>query len=286
VSDTWTIQRILDWTQQFFRDKELDSPRLDAEVMLAAALGVNRVYLYTHYDKPLSSDERETYRGWVKRRVAREPVAQILGRKEFFSREFTISGEVMAPRPETEHLVDAVLEWVRAHEIRSPRILDVGTGSGAIAVTLAAELPEATVVATDVSEAALVVATRNLERYQLGGRVELVHGDLFAPVEGTFDVIASNPPYIDSGTRAQLAPEVRDWEPEVALFADDAGLAVIRRLCAGAPAHLAQPGLLAFELGFDQGEAARELLASSGSWTQVELRQDLQGLDRLICARL
>lgn len=284
MTEIWTIQRILDWTQQFFRERELDSPRLDAEVLLAAALGTTRVYLYTHYDKPLSEAERTTYREWVKRRAAREPVAQILGKKEFFSRELEVNRDVMSPRPETEHLVDAVLDWARAHELSAPRILDVGTGSGAIAITLAAEVPEATVVATDVSEAALAVAARNVERYGLGDRVALVCGDLYAGVEGPFDVIASNPPYIDRATTEQLAPEVRDWEPEVALFADDRGLAVIHRLCAGAPALLESPGLLAFELGFDQGAAVRDLLSASDVWSTVELRQDLQGLDRIACA--
>lgn len=286
MSEPWTIQRILDWTQQFFRDKEIDSPRLDAEVLLAAALEVNRVYLYTHYDQPLLPEEREAYRGWVKRRAAREPVAQILGQKEFFSRDFEVTRDVMAPRPETEHLVDTVLDWVRSHGLTEPRILDLGTGSGAIAVTLAAELPESKVLATDVSEAALAVATRNVERHGLGDRVELVRADLFLTIEGPFDVIVSNPPYIDPATSGQLTPEVCDWEPGVALFAEESGLAVIRRLCAEAPERLTRPGLLAFELGFDQGTTVNDMLVSAGTWSTVELRQDLQSLDRIMCATL
>jgi release factor glutamine methyltransferase len=285
VSDTWTIERILNWTHHYFRDQQIDTARLDAEVLLAAALETDRVYLYTHYDKPLSLPERDRFREWVRRRAAREPVAQILGRKEFFSRELEVTGDVMAPRPETEHLVDAVLDWVRERELAEPRILDLGTGSGAIAVTLAAELAGTRVVATDLSAAALAVAARNVERYRLSGRVELAEGDLFAPVCQPFDVIVCNPPYIDPDTRAQLAPEVRDWEPALALFADEHGLAVIRRLCQEAPEWLARPGLLAFEIGFDQGMAVRELLETS-PWTAVEVHRDLQGHDRIVCAQV
>ncbi len=280
----WTIQRILTWTHGFFADKGIDSPRLDAELLLSDVLGCERIYLYTHFDRPLDEDERATYRALVKRRAAREPVSQLLGRREFFSREFIVTPDVLTPRPETEHLVEAVVAWVNDTELSAPRILDLGTGSGNIAVTLACELPEAEVIASDLSEAALAVARRNADEHSVGDRIELVCGDLFEPVSGDFDVIVSNPPYVDTPSRDDLMPEVRDYEPELALFAGETGLDVIERICAELPTRLRQPGVLVCELDPDQYEQVAATLDGQGIWTELTELLDLQQLRRAVRA--
>lgn len=287
--DVWTIARILKTTQDYFAAKGIDSPRLDAEVLLAHVLKVGRVHLYTHHDRPLDTAERDAYRELVRRRAAREPVAYILAEREFYGRAFTVTRDVLVPRPETEHLVDAVLAWARERGLAAPRLADLGTGSGAIAVTLAAELPDAHVVATDLSPAALEVARGNAARLGVGERVELLHGDLLAPLaalsERRFDVIASNPPYVPETDRRDLQPEVRDHEPAMALFAGADGLAVIRRLVAEAGAFLGRPGLLAFEIGAGQAAAVRALCEQHG-WPAVEFAADLQGHPRVALVQL
>ncbi|MEE8409501.1 MAG: peptide chain release factor N(5)-glutamine methyltransferase [Myxococcota bacterium] len=288
ADDVWTIQRILTWTQQHFVAKGIQSARLDAEVLLASVMGVGRVQLYTNYDQPLRQEERAAFRALVQRRAAREPVAHILGRKEFYSRDFAVTRDVLIPRPETEHLVDAVLEWIEKQELTAPRIVDIGTGSGAIAVTLACELPQAAVVATDVSQEALGVARRNAEKHGVADRIEFLHGDLFESLGDEsprrFDVVVSNPPYVDVEARDVLQPEVRDWEPEVALFAGEGGLAVVQRLCAEVHPHLEAPGLFACEIGYDQQALVVALLADAGPWARNEVLPDLQGHPRVALA--
>ncbi|MBI5509471.1 MAG: peptide chain release factor N(5)-glutamine methyltransferase [Deltaproteobacteria bacterium] len=285
ASELWTIQRVLVWTQAHFRDKGIESARLDAELLLASVLGKDRVYLYTHNEQPLSAVERDAYRTLVKRRAQREPVAYILGQREFYGRTFTVSPAVLVPRPETEHLVEEVLGWVRRHGLEAPEILDIGTGSGCIATTLLCELPQARLVATDVSPAALVVARRNAERHDVAARIELLAGDLFAPLTGrVFDVIVSNPPYVDPATESSLPPDVRAFEPHLALFAADAGLAVLSRLCREAPALLATPGLLACEIGAGQKDAVAAMADVAAGFATTSFVPDLQKIPRVLLA--
>lgn len=280
--EAWTIQRLLDWTQSHFAKHGIDSARLDAELLLASALGVDRVYLYTHFDKPLDPEERGPFREYVRRRGAREPVSQILGRREFYGRAFRVTADVLTPRPETEHLVDAVLEWSKGQPVS--RVLDLCTGSGAIAVSIAAEMPETQVVATDISEPALAVARSNVEALGVGAKVDLRLGSLFEPVAGErFAIVVCNPPYVAAGERDALPPEVREHEPDVALFGGPDGLEVIRPLCSQALAHLRPGGLLALEIGWRQGETVQKLLAEAGFQT-IELRPDLQGHPRVVLA--
>ena len=284
--ELWTIQRILAWTQTYFAEKGVASPRLDAEVLLADTLGVNRIYLYTHFDKPLEPGERERFRERIKRRAAREPVAYILGRREFYGRDFRVTPAVLVPRPETEHLVDAVVDWVRAAALQRARILDLGTGSGAIAVTLACELAEARLTAVDTSAAALAVARGNAEAHGVAERVELCEGDLYAPVAGRrFDVVAANPPYVAAAVLDSLEPEVR-CEPRQALDGGEGGLAVLSRLVAAAAEHLERPGLLAIEIGFDQLAAVSDLVAQASCFAPVRHLRDLQGHARVVLAEL
>jgi release factor glutamine methyltransferase len=284
--DVWTIGRVLGWTTQHFAEKGIDSPRLDAELLLAAALQKNRLYLYTHYDQPLNEGERATYRALVQRRSRREPVAYILGEREFYGLPLTVTRDVLVPRPETEHLVDAVREWLDAHPREKPRLCDVGTGSGAIAIALAVQTPAAEVVAIDVSEPALAVARGNATRHGVAERVRFVAGDLLAPVaaEAPFDVIVANLPYVPSPERPQLMPEVRDHEPALALFGGIDGLDVVRRLLTAVPERLAPGGLVGLEIGAGQWPTVRALLESSAAFTQVRSVADLAGHARVALA--
>lgn len=279
MTERWTLDSILRVTTDFFADKGIRSARLDAELLLCRVLGLSRVQLYTHYDRPISESERETYRELVRRRANLEPVAYILGEREFYGRRFAVGAGVLVPRPETEHLIDAVLDELRGAE--RPRILDVGTGSGAIAATLALEL-EAAVVACDVDDLALRTARDNAQ--SLGANVEILKSDLFAAI-GTakFDAILSNPPYIPEGD-ARVETGVRRHEPVLALFSGSDGLNFIRRLVAESPSYLVADGLLAFELGAGQRAAVAELLEHCG-YRSIRFVADLQGHPRVVLAR-
>jgi release factor glutamine methyltransferase len=286
----WTVGHVLQWTQRHFADKGIESARLDAEVLLAATLGVDRVYLYTHYDQPLSQAERDAYRKWVLRRSRREPVAYILGNREFYGRRFAVSPAVLVPRPETEHVVEAALHWARDCGPGAPRILDVGTGSGAIGVTLACELERAWVVATDIDANALAMARLNAQSHGVADRLETICGDLLEPVRQAnmepFDIIVANPPYVDPKQRAELPPEVRDHEPASALFADASGLEIVRRLAAQVPPVLALPSLFACEIGSEQQADAEAAVCDALPSARVATLPDLAGHGRVVTARL
>jgi release factor glutamine methyltransferase len=258
------------------------SARLDAEVLLADALGTDRAGLYRDLGRPLGEADLERFFDGIRRRSRREPIQYIRGFQEFFSRPFAVDRRVFVPRPETEILVEAVLRWLE--ERPSSRVLDVGTGSGAIAITLALELEDTAVVGTDAASGAIEVARGNATR--LGARVEFRCGDLFGPVAGErFDAVVSNPPYVPRGAIATLEPEVRDFEPRTALDGGPDGLEAIRRLVAGAPAVLEPGGLLAFEVGSGQASAAMEIAAAHGFF-RTEVRPDLAGIERVVMAHL
>ncbi|MBI3178009.1 MAG: peptide chain release factor N(5)-glutamine methyltransferase [Deltaproteobacteria bacterium] len=281
----WPVHKVLVWSQRHLDASGVDSARLDAELLLAVVLKTDRAHLITHPERTLSSEERQAYGALIQRRASREPVAYILGKREFYGRPFRVSPDVLIPRPETEHLVDSVLDWAR-REKPNARILDIGTGSGAIAISLACELEAATLVATDVSGPALQVAAANAHGMGVADRVRFVAGDLFAPVDGDrFDVIVSNPPYVDVMQAPSLEPEIREYEPAIALFAQDHGLAIIRRLIAELPAHLNTPSLFACEVGYDQADVVLPLVRA-GAWTRVGTIADLQGHRRVVMAEL
>jgi release factor glutamine methyltransferase len=286
----WTISEVLRWTQEHFAKKGIESARLDAELLLADVLKVDRVHLYTHFDQPLSSAEREQYRALVQRRAQREPVAYILGAREFFGRALFVNRDVLIPRPETEHLVEVVLAWCQAHDRNEPKLAELCTGSGAVAVALALALPLARIVATDISAEALRVAQQNLDRYQLSARCQLLAGDLFAPLAAQalvgFDAVIANPPYIKNSERALLAPEILTFEPHQALFAGDDGLDIIRRLSHEAPRFLNPGGLWAVEIGHEHGAQVQALLAAEQVYTNVRVQKDLAGRDRIVVAEL
>ena len=283
LNRVWTVLDLLRWTTDHFASRGIDTPRLDAEVLLAYALECDRLSLYLEYEKPVEEPERAQFRELVQRRAdERIPVALLTGTREFWSLSFEVTPDVLVPRPETETLVTAALERLPDAEAEL-RVLDVGTGSGAVALALASERPKARVVATDISAAALAVAGRNAERLGLADRVVFAEGDLFEPLAGErFDLVISNPPYIGRGEAESLAPELRH-EPESALYAGADGLEVLRRLVAEASDHLEAGGVLALEIDPRQAPALLQLCTDAGL-RDVRVHRDLAGRERAVSA--
>jgi release factor glutamine methyltransferase len=274
----WTVLDVIRWTAARFAERGIASPRLDAELIVAHVLSLPRVQLYVQFDRPLSATELPDIRALIKRRQAGESVAYLVGKKEFWGLEFAVDARVLVPRPDTETLVEEAR--ARLEGAPAPRIADVGTGSGALAVTLAKLRPDATVFASDVSAAALEVARGNAERH--GVTVTFLEGDLAAPLvaHAPFSLIVANLPYILSADLAALPPEVR-VEPRLALDGGADGLDLVRRLVDAAPALLAPGGALALEIGAGQAAATVALLVAGG-FLDPHTRQDLAGVDRVV----
>jgi release factor glutamine methyltransferase len=281
---TWTILELLRWTTDHFAARGIENPRLDAECLLAHALGVDRLRLYLDFDKPATPSERDTLRELVKRRAnERVPVAQLIGKKEFWSLPLRVTADVLSPRPDTETLVAAALERLPDRESEA-RILEIGTGSGAVALAIARERPRARITATDVSPAALKVAEQNARDLALEARIEFAEGSLFGPVVGRrFELVVSNPPYLAESEREKLPPELAH-EPEVALFAGLDGLAVLRELVAGAPAFLAPGAGFALELAPNQAPIVAQWCREVGL-ADVTTHRDLAARPRVVSAR-
>jgi len=253
--------------------------RRDAEPLLLATIRRERAALLARWSEKLDGEEARGYLELIERRLSGEPIQYILGEQEFYGLRFRVTRDVLIPRPETEHLVEKAIAL--AARYAAPRIVDVGTGSGAIAVTLAHELPRATVTAIDLSAPALAIAQENARRNEVD--VRFLRGDLLAPVaEAGFDIVVSNPPYVASGDRTTLAVEVREYEPALALFAGDDGLDVYRRLIPAAFRALTPGGVLGLEIGYGQAAAIEALLADAG-FTEIEFTPDLQGIARVAC---
>ncbi len=288
MSESWTTLKVLDWTAKKFAEKGMSSARLDAEVLLAHTLATNRVGLYTAFDKPLLPEELTRYRELIKRHIGGEPVAYLVGEQEFWSLPLHVDNRVLVPRRDTETLVEVGLRAARAAGADLRRIADACTGSGAVALALATELPAARVWATDTSEGALAVARKNVERHKLGERITLVHGDLLTPLaplaaEARFDLIVSNPPYVASGEIAGLDAEVRA-EPRLALDGGEDGLDLVRRLVPAALVQLVAGGTLAIEHGWNQGPQARALFSAAG-FQDVATTRDLGDNERITAGR-
>jgi release factor glutamine methyltransferase len=274
------------WSADYLAGKGIERARLDGEHILAHALGLRRLDLYLQYDRPLTPEELDKYRPLLKRRAGREPLQYILGSQPFRELDLEVDRRVLIPRPETEVLVGVVLEWAAGRAEWTLEALDVGTGSGAIALSLAREGAFHRVVATDSSAEALEVAARNRATAGLDDRVALREGPdyLALAADERFDVIVSNPPYVSEPEREGLEPEVLDWEPGIALFAGSDGLDVVRRLVAGAPARLRGGGLFALEIGAGQAGAVAGLLEGMGGWEGITVRADLTGRERIVMA--
>lgn len=279
----WTVLSLLRWTTTYLAEKAIPDARLNAEILLSGALGIKRLDLYLQFDRPLRPDELATFKARLVRRARREPLQYIAGEAEFRDLRLMVDRRVLIPRPETEVLVGTVLQWAAGRAGLSA--LDVGTGSGAIALSLATEGPFTRVVATDASEDALDVARENLESAAPGAPVELRLGSDYAPVAGErFDVIVSNPPYVADAERGEMDPEVIEWEPAQALFAEGDGLDVIRALVSGAPSHLSPGGLLALEIGATQAESVAGMIGDQAGLGEARIVKDLAGRDRIVLA--
>ncbi len=256
------------------------SPRMNAEVLLMFVLQCDRAYLYAHPERELSGDEQARYREALEDRARGVPSQYITGHQEFWGLDLIVTPAVLIPRPETEHLVEAVLELARP--LPRPRIVDVGTGSGCVALALATELPHAEIHASELSPAALEVAHANAARLSLEGRVCFQEADLLEGMPGEFDIVASNPPYVGESEADKVQREVRKFEPQMAVFAGVEGLDTIRRLIPQARQRLKPGGWLAMEIGFSQEEKVRTLLRD---WNEVRSVPDLQGIPRVMLAR-
>jgi release factor glutamine methyltransferase len=282
MAEPWTVKRVIAWIQGDFARRGLESARLEADLIVAHVLSVKRLALFLDPDRPLIDAELSKIRQLVERRRNHEPMAYILGEREFYGRAFTVNRSVLIPRSDTETLVEHALLFLRASKLEGP-VLDLCVGSGAVAISVAAELSERRVLATDLSPDALQVAARNAERYGLGQRVEFREGDLFQAIrEGErFACITVNPPYIGSHEMPELAPDVRDYEPRMALDAGTDALVFYRRLAREAGAHLLPGGMLLAEVGYTQAEAVTALWKDAG-FESVRAHRDLGGIERVV----
>ena len=279
--ETWTVLKVLNWTKEYLSQKGVENARLESEWMLCAVLGLDRMGLYVNFDKPLTEAELAAYRAMVMRRARREPLQYILGTQEFMGLEFDVTPDVLIPRHDTEVLVKAAVQRAGEHG----RILDIGVGSGCIAVAIAKALPLADVYGVDKSPAALAVARGNADKH--GARLNLSEGSLLEPFAGQrFDLIVSNPPYIPTSDLAGLQEEVRGYEPRHALDGGDDGLDFYRLIILAAPGHLANGGWLIFEVGIGEAGPVLELLKQGGDFTDLFAEHDLNGIDRVVGARL
>ncbi|MEK6800094.1 MAG: peptide chain release factor N(5)-glutamine methyltransferase [Planctomycetota bacterium] len=290
--EAWTISRLLNWTRDHLASRAIDEPRLAAEVLLAHAASIRRIDLYTRFDRVPEEAVVSRFRESVRRAARNEPIAYLVGEKEFFSLPFFVTPDVLIPRPDTETLVECVLDHFQRNPSEAPTLLDVGTGSGCIAISILRNLPSAAAVASDVSEAALAVARRNAERHGLSERIRFVQADGFdLPAsdvpEGRFDALVCNPPYIAADAVEALPAAVRDYEPHLALTDRGDGLSFYSRIAAAAPTFLTPTGLIAVEIADDAAEVVLPLMAATGKLEhQATLRDRGSGRQRVMIFRL
>jgi release factor glutamine methyltransferase len=290
-AEPWTVKRLLEWTAGFFNNKGLDAPRLSAELLLSHVLGYPRIRLYTDFERPVMEPELGRFRDLVRRASLHEPIAYLTRTAHFFSLELEVGPGVLIPRPETETLVENVLQFVRHQPgFESPRVLDLCTGSGCIAAAIASNLKAATVVATDISDAAVAIARSNFEKLGLAGRITLLQGDLYDALRDLvdplpFDLIVANPPYIASAVIPTLDANVREHEPMSALDGGVDGLDPHRRILAGAPDRLTPHGRVFLEIAYDQAELALDAARNAQGLTDPKILKDLGGRDRVLMLR-
>jgi len=289
----WTILKLLQWTASYFKSRGIDSPRATAEILLAHILKLRRIDLYLRYDQPLCSDELTQFKALIKRRIDREPVAYIVGVKEFWSMDFTVTRDVLIPRPETECLVEAALPLLPDNSNQDPgfepkRVLELGTGSGAIILALASERPEQLFFASDRSVKAVLLAKENARRHRLDHAVHFFCGDWLMPLGNgrcRFDVILSNPPYIPTGAIGRLQPEIYKYEPIMALDGDQDGLNCLRLIIGSAHRFLNDRGSLLLEIGQDQKPEVEKIIRGCGNYENIVFKKDYSGYDRVVQMR-
>ncbi len=285
----WTIQKLLNWTAEYLTDKGVDSPRLSAELLLSHVLKMKRIELYMQFDKPVAKEQLDVLHDLVKRAGQNEPIAYLTGKTEFYSLELEVSRDCLIPRPETELLVQRAVEFLRTRSGKQ-FVCDLCTGSGCIAVAIARNYPQAYIIATDICDAALNMAARNVEKHQLKERIELLCGDLFDPImpqldTNKFDLIVCNPPYVSTAEFEKLGKNVKDYEPKVALFAGADGLDIYHRIIERADDFLKPDAALVLEIGYSQGPAVRELLEQTGCFGKITIEKDFHNNDRIVIAK-
>ena len=285
----WTIIKLIRWATSYLKTHDIDSPRATGEILLAHALKVKRIDLYLNFDQPLVAEELNTFKRLIKRRLRREPVAYILGAKEFWSMDLKVTQDVLVPRPETECLVEAALNILSKISSSQPqRILDLGTGSGAIVLALASQQPRHIYFASDYFRKAIALANRNATRHDLSGQIHLFVGDWFSPLnpeKSGFDMIVSNPPYIPSRVIDKLQPEIHRFEPLAALNGDQDGLSCFRKIIGSAHNYLKPHGALLLEIGHDQKDDVRRIVSACDFYEGFSYNKDYSGYDRVVWMR-
>ena len=297
----WTIGKLIEWTRGFFDKNGIPQPRLEAEILLAHVLGVERIDLYMRYEQPVGDEDRGRLREFVRRRAEREPVRYLIGTCEFMSLALKVTRDCLIPRPETELLVEEVLRLAGVKRrpagaakppVEPPApvsVIDLCTGCGCVAVSLAAYLPAARLTASDISPAALAVARGNAEAHAVADRITLLAGDLYEPLDAAdvqpADFLVANPPYVAEAEWPGLAPEIREHEPRTALVAGPAGTEVIERIIKGAAAYLRPGGTMLLEIGAAQGPPAAAMASAARGLADVRIVKDYAGLDRILVAR-
>ncbi|CAN2041531.1 Release factor glutamine methyltransferase [Candidatus Magnetomoraceae bacterium gMMP-15] len=282
-TDQWTIIKLIQWTTEYFKSYNVEDPRLSAEILLAHALELRRLDLYLKYDQPLNTSELKVFKSLIKRRVQKEPVAYITGRREFWSMDFEVNNHVLIPRPDTECLVETAINLIydRPSQLR---ILELGVGSGAITLAIACEHSENHFFATDYSYEAIKLARKNAQNHKLDHIVTFLTGSWYEPFKNKpcFDIILSNPPYIKSSEINKLQPEICNYEPRRALDGGPDGLDCLRHIIEEAHNYLAPGGSILVEIGFDQKKAVQEIAEKSGLYKNIICKKDYSGLDRVI----
>ncbi len=285
AADAWTIKRLLEWTTGYFEQHNPDAPRLAAEILLAKAVGCQRIELYTRFNEVPEDEPVAAFRCWLQRHAAGEPVAYLVGHKEFYSLQFNVNQNVLIPRPETEHVVVAAIECAKKIDASPVRIVDVGTGSGCVVIALARHVDSAEFVAIDISDDALNVARENAALNDVQGRIEFLSGDLLEGFDQPVHIIVSNPPYIGTEEQGTVDEHVRQYEPEVALFSGSDGLAATSRLIEQSGGKLEPGGFLIFETSPFIVDRCVELINASGSLEFVESIKDPGGHRRVVVAK-
>ncbi|MFA5239069.1 MAG: peptide chain release factor N(5)-glutamine methyltransferase [Phycisphaerae bacterium] len=294
TNNIWTIQKLLNWVTEYLNNKGVDSPRLSAEILLSCVLGLKRIELYTQFEKIVSEEQLGRLHNLVERAGRHEPIAYLAGKTEFYSLEIEVSADCLIPRPETELLVERAIEFLR---VRSPVagpgkqfVCDLCTGSGCVAAAIAKNYPDCQIIATDICDAALSVADRNIKKHQLGERIKLLHGDLFDPIVPyldveKFDLIVCNPPYVSADEFEKLDKNVKDYEPRLALFAGDEGLDIYQRIIEKVEQFLKPDAALMLEIGYEQGQAVTQLIEKTNCFSEINIEKDNQGNDRIVIAK-
>ncbi|MCD6571268.1 MAG: peptide chain release factor N(5)-glutamine methyltransferase [Deltaproteobacteria bacterium] len=275
---TWTIRSVLAWAKKYLSDKGIETPRLDAELLLARALNTDRIHLYMDMDRPLVSGELQRFKLLLKRRLKREPIAYILGQKEFFGRSFIVDKGILIPRPETEILVEEAIRLAP----RDAYLLEIGVGSGVVVISILLERPDIKAVGSDISKLAVVTTRKNAKAYGVANRLSLFVGDLFSPISSKFPIIVVNPPYIAIKDKSFIGDDIIKYEPKQALFAGPNGLDIIKRILKDVTEYLYVKGLLIMELGYNQKGAIERYIKMHKPLVIKKWVKDISGITRVV----